>query len=86
MPELHETRRGRDSYDQDFPQILKNVGTIAKALESINNLNDQNYDDLVSQIIEIAKEKYHQEQLKKIADEMAEYDYKVAQILDMYKK
>jgi hypothetical protein len=69
MPQFHETIYGKRFLDRQLPMLIEKLDMIANELKRSNDLKEHDYQ--VSRL-----------DLKRLADDVAEYDYRLAQILD----
>ncbi|MED3552520.1 hypothetical protein [Cytobacillus praedii] len=72
MPHFHETVLGRRFFEGQLPQFLNHLETIATELKRANDLKESHNDVNT--------------ELKRLVNEIAEVEPKLAQILDEYLK
>jgi hypothetical protein len=74
MPQFHETVYGKRFFGGQLPQLIKQLENIGNDLSRINDLKGPC----------VSQDPFND--LKRLADDVARYDYRIAQILDEFLK
>ncbi|MDK7419268.1 hypothetical protein OWP16_04610 [Bacillus paranthracis] len=75
MPQLHETIYGKRLLEHQLPTLLKHLDKIGTELERANDLKENSH-----------SMRTFNEELKRLSNEIADYEPKLAQILDQWVK